>query len=323
MTELEEAIMGKPAPADANEKPGAKPLDDRAPEPEEGATPDAPDELIRDSIDAVRRMTEQLQLDNERLERNFTKLQQQQSQPTRKPAPKRKYVYVGTLSASLSLIVMGIAMIFSLFSPIGILGAFKLAPIMLVFLGVEVLLAVVLNRNVRLRFHKRSIVLTVALLAVTFLMSLISVNNSVTEGERAHAEDRLCNMLSHELRDQLPAENIRNVGIEMFLYGDDPNAYNALTDLEDTDLINLSVEYAKIQENTYRFAEDSRRILDALGALPYRFGEIDFVADDGGNRYSLELSWLYQSDLTTAELVPLVGYYGEDVVSDIPDLIDD
>lgn len=319
MTELEEAIMGKPAAPAEPEPAEAEPLPEET--AEEALPP--PEDLIHDSIDAVRRMTEQLRLDNERLERSFTQFRQETARPARHPAPKRKYVYVGTLSSALSLIVMGIAMIVSLFSPIGILGAFKLAPIMLVFLGIDVLFAVLLNRNVRLRFNKKSILLTAALLTVTFLMSLISVNNSVTEGERAHAEDRLCNMLSQELRQKLPSENIQKVEIEMFLYGDDPNEYNALTDLQDTDLINLSVSYAKIQESTYDFAASCRRILDSLSSLPYRFGEIDFVADDGGNRYSLELSWLYQSELKTSELVPLIGYYGEDVVSDIPDLIDE
>lgn len=319
MTELEEAIMGKPAaPADSEPPEPEPPTEEAA---EETLSP--PEDLIQDSIDAVRRMTEQLQMENERLERSFTKLQQQTAQPKRSPAPKRKYVYVGTLSSALSLIVMGIAMIVSLFSPIGVLGAFKVAPIMLVFLGIDILLAVLLNRNVRLRFNKKSLILTAALLTVTFAMSLISINNSVTEGERAHAEDRLCNMLSHELRQTLPAENIQKVEIEMFLYGDDPNKYNALTDLEDTDLINLSVSYAKIQESAYDFAAGCRRILDSLSALPYRFGEINFVADDGGNRYSLELNWLYQSELKTSELVPLIGYYGENVVSDIPDLSDE
>lgn len=333
MTELEEAIMGKSVPAGGTKKE-EQPAEETSfsegeqlfledgpffSDEEAEAIPE-PEDMIRESIEAVRLMTVELQQQNEALERSFTKLREQPARPAR---PKRKYVYVGTLSASLSLVVMGIAMIVSLFSPVGILGAFKIAPIMLVFLGIDVLLAVLLNRNVRIRFNVKSLILTVSLLLITFLMSLISVNNSVTEGERAYAEDRLCNMLSQELRQKLPTENIRDVGIEVLLYGDDPGAYNGLTDLQDTDLINLSVEYAKIQENTYDFAADSRKILDSLEQLPYRFGKINFVADDGGNRYSLALSWLYQSELKTSELVPLVGYYGEDVVSDIPDLDDE
>lgn len=330
MTELEEAIMGKPASAGGTEKGDSSDEEPAFPEgeqlfledgpffsDEESETVPEPEDMIRESIEAVRLMTVELQQQNEALERSFTKLREQ---PVRKARPKRKYVYVGTFSAALSLVVMGIAMIVSLFSPVGILAAFKIAPIMLVFLGIDVLFAVILNRNARIRFNVKSLVLTFSLLLVTFLMSLISVNNSVTEGERAHAKDRLCNMLSQELRQKLPTANIQDIGIEILLYGDDPNAYNALTDLQDTDLINLSVEYSKIQGNTYEFAADSRRILDSLEKLPYRFGEIGFVADDGGNRYSLALSWLYQSELKTSELVPLVGYYGEDVVSDIPDL---
>ncbi len=290
--------------------------------PEEPPETAAPEDLIQEGIEAVRRMTEEIQLENEQLERRFA---EQRERPVRQGVSRRRYVYVGTLSAALSLVVMGIAMMISLFSPAGIIGAFKIAPVMLVFLGVEIGLAVFLNRGVRLRFSKKSLLVTASLLVITFCMSLISIANTVTGGERGHAEDRLRNMLAQEIRREISPENIRDVEIEILLYGENPAAYNALTDLQDSDVIHLSVQYARVQESAYQFAEDCRKIMDVLEKPPfqsYRFGEVSFAADDGGNRYSLELNWMYQSKLPAAELAPLVGYYGNDVATDIPDLAD-
>ncbi len=306
MTELEEAILGKKT-------------DDEETEAEQAEEqPAAPEEIIQESMEAVRRMTEEIEQENAALEQRFA-----QVKPEEKPVRKRRFFRIGTFSSIASLIFMGIAMTVSLFSPIGILGAFRLAPIMLIFLGIEIAFSVFVNKSTRLRFDPKSLILTVSLIAVTFLMSIISVTNSVTGGERHYAQERLQNMLAREIRRAIPSDNVRNVNIEILLYGEDPEAYETIRDLTDSDTINLSVEYNDAQMSTYEFAGYCRGIVQVLSDMPYNFGEVSFIADDEENRYSLDLNWLYQSDLGTNELVPFVNYFGEDIVHDIPDLIDE
>lgn len=307
MTELEEAILGKKT--DEDEEAAAEQPDEQVVTPEE---------IIQDSMDAVRRMTEEIEQENAALEQRFA-----QAQHDEKPVRKRRFFRIGTFSSIASLIFMGIAITVSLFSPTGILGAFRLAPIMLVFLGIEAAFSVFVNKSIRMRFDPKSLILTVSLIAVTFLMSIISVTNSVTGGERHYAQERLQNMLAREIHRAIPSENVRNVTIEILLYGEDPEVYETIRDLKDSDTINLSVEYNDAQMSTYEFAGYCRGIVQALSDMPYNFGEVSFVADDEENRYSLDINWLYQSHLSTAELVPFVNYFGDDIVYDIPDLEDE
>ncbi len=278
------------------------------------------EKTVHIEINRIKKMNAEIAIENETINRNFRELQKPRPVAT---APKKRYHYVGTLSASLSLIMMGIAMTISLFSPTGVITALKVAPLMLVFLGLEVGYAMIRNRTARLRYNLKSLILTFLLVIVTFVMSLISVTNTATGGERHYAEERLNNMLSREISEAMPLENVRNVEIELHLYGDDPSEYEDIEDLEDSDIIDLNITYIDADVTMYEFASNCRRILDSLSTMPYNFGSINFIADDDINSYHMEINWLYQSDFSATELIPLVHYFGNDIVMDIPDLSDD
>ncbi len=275
---------------------------------------------LKKSSDELERMKAEIKQENEQLDIKFAEVTN-----SRKPRPvaKRKYFYIGTFSAAASLIFMGAAMTFSLFTPVGILGAFKLAPVMLIFLGIEILLAVIANRSARLKYNIKSLILTVLLVGVTCIMSVISVTNSVTGGERYYAAQRIENMLSREISNAVPSEIIRNVSIELQLHGSDPFAYENISDLEDGDVINLEITYIDAQVSMYEFASNCREVMNGLNTMPYNFGTLNFIADDEINSYHMEINWLYQSDFTATELMPLINYFGNDIVIDIPDLVDD
>ena len=154
-------------------------------------------------------------------------------------------------------------------------------------------------------------------------MSIISVNNSVTGGERYYAEERLENMLNREISHAMPLDNVKNVDIKIHLYGDDPAVYETIKDLEDSDVIDLEITYIDAQMTMHEYAQNCRRIMDVLSTMPYNFGIVSFTANDDINSYRMEINWLYQSDFSTTELVPLINYFGNNIVMDIPDLIDE
>lgn len=285
-------------------------------QPEEDITVKA----LKKSSDEVERMKAEIKQENEQLDIKFAEVRNNR-QP--RPVTRRKYFYIGTFSAAASLIFMGIAMTFSLFTPVGILGAFKLAPVMLIFLGIEILLAVIANRSARLKYNIKSLILTIFLIGITCIMSVISVTNSVTGGERYYAAQRIENMLSREISESIPSDIIRNVTIELQLHGSDPFVYEDISDLEDGDVINLEITYIDAQVSMYEFASNCRRVMDGLIEMPYNFGTLNFIADDEINSYRMEINWLYQSDFSPTELMPLVNYFGNDIVIDIPDLIDE
>lgn len=333
MTELEKAIMGDEEIEETAATEQDFSEDIAAAEEETFEETELPDEeeadtveedvtvkALRISSDETKRLKEEIEQENEQLDIKFAEVRI--SRNTR-PVTKRKYFYIGTFSAALSLIVMGVAMLISLFSPVGILGAFKLAPIMLIFLGIEVLLAVIANKSARIRYNLKSLILVVLLVGVSLIMSIISVTNTATGGERYYAAQRIENMLSREISEAVPSDIIRNVSIELQLHGSDPYAYENISDLEAGDIINLEITYIDAQVSMYEFATNCREVMNGIKKLPYNFGTLKFIADDDINSYRMEINWLYQSDFTATELMPLVNYFGNDIVIDIPDLTDD
>ncbi len=279
----------------------------------------ASEEALRESSEKVERMKQEIKAENEQLNIKFTQVKLTQ-QP--RPPQKRKYHYVGTLSAAASLILMGITMTISLFSPTGILTALKFAPLMLVFLGLEVGLAVFRNRSVRLRYNAKSLILTFLLVTVTFVMSLISASNTAAGGERHYAEERLQNMLEREISNEISDDFVKDVVIQIHLYGDDPSEYDSIKDLEDSDVIDLGIHFVDADITMYEFAGNCRDIMNSLMKMPYNFGMVSFIAEDDINSYRMDVNWLYQSDFSATELVPLINYFGNDIVMDIPDLIE-
>ena len=333
MTELEKAIMGEEETEELDEETTVIPENDTAESIDDDFSEEIQepvckaDELIEEedltakalkkSSDDVERLKAEIKQENEQLDIKFAEVK---SAHAPRPVTRRKYFYIGTFSAAVSLIFMGIAMSVSLFSPVGIIGAFKLAPVMLVFLGVEILLAVIANKSARLKFNIKSLILTVLLVGVTCVMSIISVTYSVTGGERYYAAQRIENMLSREISEAVPSDIIKNVSIELQLHGSDPYAYENVSDLEAGDIINLEITYIDAQVSMYEFASNCREVMDGIKKMPYNFGTLKFIADDEINSYRMEINWLYQSDFSASELMPLINYFGNDFVIDFQDL---
>lgn len=283
----------------------------------------APEDLIRDSMSAVERMKREIAAENEDLDRRFAR---NAAQVQAQPAHKRRPVYViGVLSAAASLIFMGIMLTLSLmFSPIGAYAAIKAAPVMLIFLGAEIIFAVFRKKTLRIKIDIRSVIVIAVLIAVSAALSLISVTASSGTGERVYAEQRIQNMLADKLHDTIAKDYIRSVDIETQLFGDDAEMYRTPADLTDGDIINLTVHFSDASMTIREFAKDCHSVLRDLGDLSYNFGHIVFIAKDDVNRYTLDVDWHYQADYSSDRLAALVKYFGDDIADeDIPDIVDE
>lgn len=306
MTELEKAVMEPEITENTTDEQLSEELEEA-------------ENALRRSSDEVERIKKEVEAENRQLEMKFAAVR---TEDIPRP-PRRRYHYIGTFSAAASLILMGTAMTFSLFSPTGILASLKVAPLMLVFLGIEIGMAIFRNRSARIRYNLKSLILTVSLIILSFVMSLISVTNSVTGGERYYAEERLQNMLEREISRSVSQDTVKDVNIEIHLYGNNPAEYESIKDLKDSDVIDLEIKYINAQVTMYEFAGNCRKVMDSISKMPYNFGTVNFVADDDINSYRLEINWLYQQDFSTTDLIPLINYFGNDIVMDIPDLTDD
>ncbi len=289
---------------------------------EEDSVP-TPEELIRESLNAVEKMKQELEEENAALDRRFA---EQRSFGLVHSATKRRPVYViGVISSAASLIFMGIALLISLAtSPIGAYAAIRLSPVMLIFLGAEIIFAVVRKHSLRIKIDIRSIVIIVCLIGVSSLLSALSVVASAGTGERIYAEQRIQNMLASELHDTIARDYIKSVDIETQLFGEDAEMYKTPADLTDGDLINLTVNFSDAQMTIREFAKDCKNVIDDIHKLSYNFGTIKFIADDMVNHYVLDLDWHYQSGFNADKLAGLVNYFGDGISdTDIPDALDD
>lgn len=279
-----------------------------------------PEELVRESFTAVEEMKREIARENENLERRFSDAAV--GNKTGAQQRKRRPVYViGVLSSAASLVFMGIMFLISLSSPVGPFFALRSAPVMLIFIGAEILFAVFNRMSLRIRIDIRSIIIVAALIILSAVMSLVSVNASAGNNERIYAEQRIQNMLASELHDTIARDYIRSVDIETQLYGDNALTYETPADLSEGDIINLTVNFSDAQMSIREFAKDCHEVLNDIRKLSYNFGYIDFIADDPVNHYTLKVDWHYQSDYSADRLVTFVNFFGDDISEDdIPDI---
>ncbi|MBR1830807.1 MAG: YwiC-like family protein [Ruminiclostridium sp.] len=293
------------------------------PDDEEEPHTETPEEAVRESMDAVKRMKIEIAAENAVLNDHFSSVPKAAPVPV---TPKRRPVYViGVLSGAASLIFMGIVLLISLLtSPVGVYAAIKWAPVMLVFAGIDILYAVLRKRSLRIKLDIRSVVIIAVLIALSCALSVVSVNASAGTGERIYAERRLQNMLASELHDTIAKDYIKSVDIETQLFGENAEMYNTPADLNDGDIINLTIHFADAGMTIREFAKECKDIIDDIHKLSYNFGKIDFIADDAINHYALNIDWHYQSDFSADKLAALVNYFGNDISdTDIPDIVDD
>ncbi len=279
-----------------------------------------PEDMIRESMDAVERMKQEIAEETKNIDRRFA--ESGAVRTAQHHVSRRRSVYViGVISAAASLIFMGIALLISLSSPIGAYSAIKLAPVMLIFLGAEIVFAIVRRKSLRIKVDLRSIIIIAALIILTSVLSIVSVNSSAGNGERLYAEQRIQNMLASRLHDTIAKDYIRSVDIETQLFGENAEMYETPADLTDGDVINLTVYFSDAQMPIRDFAAECRDILDDINKLSYNFGQINFIADDTVNHYTLDVDWHYQSGYSADRLAALVNYFGDGISdNDIPDI---
>ena len=172
MSDLQNTLFGEnagndDAPVKPKEINGQVTLDDAyepiiVDYPEDTPSYPSPDEMIRESMSAVQRMKNEIAQENDDLEKRFAESRTVRTEQT---TSKRRPVYVvGVLSAAVSLIFMGVALLISVISsPIGAYAAIKISPVMLVFLGAEILFAVLRRHSLRIRIDIKSIIIIVSI----------------------------------------------------------------------------------------------------------------------------------------------------------------
>lgn len=304
MTELEEAIFSEESKTDETS------------ETEECFDPE---EVIQEGMEETARLKQEIEAENELLDRRFNEYNAHENP---KPMPEKK-AYIGIYSCAASLILMGIALYFSISSPLGAMNALKVAPLMLVFLGLEIVGRLVVNKKKRLVLSVKNILLTLFLIGISSILTIISAVNSTSENERAYVTERIRNIARNSIGSKVLNKNIKSIEVTADLYEENLMSYISPSELGIGDRLNVSLYFADNDMTIRQFASSCRDIMDDLKELGYPYGEVKFITDDGINRYTLDLDWLFQSEYSAEKLSGYVNYFGDNILdSDIPDIDD-
>ena len=306
MTELEEAVFsGKNAVTEEDINENEEYID--------------PEEVIQEGMEETQRLKQEIESENELLDRRFNEYNAHERP---KPTPEKK-VYVGIYSCAASLILMGIALYFSLSSPLGAMNALKVSPFMLVFLGIELFARIIANKRSKLILSVKNILLTLFLIGISSVLTVISAVNSTSENERSYVTERIRNIARDTIGNNIGNNNIKSIEVTADLYEENLMSYDSPSDLGIGDKLSVTLYFDDADMTIRQFAQSCRNIMDDMEELNYPYEKVIFIADNGINRYSLNIEWLFQSDYSAEKLSGYVNYFGDNILdSDIPDIED-
>lgn len=188
---------------------------------------------------------------------------------------------VGTFTMALSLIAVGVVLILRIFLPqLDILAVARFAPVVLILLGLELLVAHALHRQEKLRFDGLSVFISLLLIAASLVAA--TVPEAIWRVERAQqTNSRLMVTLNAQSHEALDALDLPDYRAEWYV-----NVSNAppADDISPTELLNVhQVQFRLSLEGDYAdaeaFAEDCNRALVAvLPLVPH----IDYAVFQSG-----------------------------------------
>lgn len=229
--------------------------------------------------------------------------------PAQPAAPRQRVRRVGTFTMGVALILAGLLICASLLLPgFNILLAAKLAPLVLVALGCEVLYWSAHQGSAKIKYDFLSMFVCFVLLCGSIGAAAVPALWRYFGPDRQMTESRLANELVEAAYPALKDQNLRNMSVNVSLTGVEFDAGMALTDLTAQDYVGVNVSLRGAFADTQSFAAACRRVLDVLDGLGVPLRYVDFYAEDELNRYTLSVSSRYDWDASAAQLAELASH---------------
>ncbi len=232
---------------------------------------------------------------------------QSSPQPESHPAPQAAPVRmrrVGTLTMGCVMILAGVVICISLFGGGPSLELlFRLSPLILVALGVEVLLAS-RQKNQRLKYDFVSIFLSFVLVGATLCFAAVPLVWNYIGPTRAQAENNLEQQIYNRIYQQVGADTVQGMQVYVSLNAlEVKNADLTLEDLSKSGSTHISIqlqpEYADPAKLAAAAADINSRIFE-LGLVNI---SVSYMAKQPQQtEYSLHLEGLYGMDQTAAQM---------------------
>lgn len=226
----------------------------------------------------------------------------------------------GLLSLALTLIFLGIVVVCVLISGSrDYLLIAKLSPIVLVFVGGELLLSWFMSGK-RLRIHVPCICAAAAVAIAGGILSA-ALNNEETE-IRVEQSGRI---IAAQIYEQSYKELCRTVDIDALTVSADiaPGSGDKSWDtLSAGDVVNIAVKFSGNYQNPREFAQECREVISAYRTMGVPVTNFSFVSESRLSSLRLDIDGLFQQDLSIEELTDKVNYISYEDYDYIEDLED-
>lgn len=234
------------------------------------------------------------------------------AEPAKEPyrfPPVPRVHRVGTLTMGFSLIATGIIALISTFYPgFDLTTAFKLSPVIFIFLGIEILIAYFFHREERIKYDFLSGIVCFFLicggLVLAALPTVWSYVGPEAQFAREQAESEVENNIYQSLQN-IPS--VESVSVDTDLSCRVP--YTAGSDLEKLAARARIHVYASLTgpfADETAFAEAGKTLLNQLNSLPYQYRSIMIEYSDEKKRFDLNLSTPFQYQMSADKLANLV-----------------
>ena len=242
-------------------------------------------------------------------------------QPRRDKMPRPaqpKVRRVGFFTLGVALILTGGCIAASLMlQNFPLLTAAKLAPLVLVALGVEVLWANARKGDAQLKYDLLSMFVCFVLICASMSAATVPVLLRYYGPDREYTQQRLEQELEQQVYEKLPA----GIVLDGYSYVDlnrmEFNKDMTLADLKSEDLVRLNLTLAGTYADENAFAEVCAQTLPALRELGV--DQVDFHTEHGDDQWELQIGGPFQMNASAQELAGqvthMVRYWEDDQYS--------
>ena len=218
--------------------------------------------------------------------------------PVRRPPVRR----VGTVTLGLALIATGLAITAYFFVPgFDIILVAKLAPLVLVILGAEVLWAAARRKGEeRLRFDFLAAFVSFLLICASLCAATLPVMWRWYGPERSVVQQRLSEELEEQLYAALRDQGVRDFTAWVNLGGYEFDRQMTLDDLRAEDQVGASIELGGTVENTGDFAARAMEVLPIL--RQFGVDQVYLGWSDANNSWAVDLAGVFEMNIDVAGL---------------------
>lgn len=222
-----------------------------------------------------------------------------------KPRTRR----VGTFTMGVTLILTGAALCAGLILPgFDLLTLARLAPLVLVALGCEILWWSAHQSSVRIKYDLLSVFVCLVLLAVSVGLALLPSLWRYYGPSRSLTETRLANELVDTAYPALRGLGLRNLSVNISLAAPEFDPDMGIGQLTAEDYVGVTVSLRGPFADSAEFADACTAVREVLRGLEVKMRYVDFYCDSDTDHYETTIYSLFDWDATAAQIAGQVEH---------------